>query len=124
MDGVAERQRLTPLDTRADERQAILDPDQQVAQHTKGRVGRPDGAARASVRPIRPAAHRSRFHDRRESLHGAARGWIDGRSGADIVDGALERGDLRGQLAGGIPVAVVFHSKRDRRRRQILQIRR
>ncbi len=84
---------------------------QQIAQDTKRVFGRGEGRGR-NLRHRRTgdaaAAGCPRFHDRRQLGHRARLGRIERRTGAQIVDDALERLNLRRQFAGGGAIAAVL----------------
>ena len=54
------------------------------------------------------AAHRAGPDGGRQTLHRAAGGGVDGGGDADFVDGGLQRGNLRGELSGGLAVVLVL----------------
>ena len=85
----------------------------------KGCVAGAEGAA--EDRPCNAAAHRPGPDRGRQTFHRAAGGGVDGGSDADFVDGGLKRGNLRGELSGGLAVVLVLDRQPGVGGRQIVE---
>ena len=116
IDGVAAAsacRRSTPF---ADDVEAALERPSRSRRHAERVVGCAERAAEqtGAAGSRRIAAHRARLHDRGQLVHGAARVGIDRRPHAELVDGRLQRRDLRRELARGLAIAGVLDLKRRR----------
>ena len=95
--------------------QPVLQSAQQTVERFEcliGRQGLRERVGESGAQLHAAAAGRSRFHYRWKSRHSVALNRLERRSNAKIVDDALERLNLRCQLAGCGAIAAVFHLHR------------
>ena len=109
------RERLAALDAVAHRLEPCLEQAQQVAQHAEGgfrrRQGRGDEGARRHGWGGGPA-HGAVAHHGGQLLHRVLDVRIERRALADLLHRRLQQRHLRGQLARGRAVALVFHDER------------